>query len=114
MSDAKRCDRCGNFYNMDDDISKRGKINNKAVNFIGAYHGGSTRCGYFDLCPDCSKSFVNWFDSCMNKYLPEEIDCENKCKNCFYFKQSYDQMPCAVCHNYDRFVEGGKIENVVF
>ena len=117
MSDAKRCDRCGDFYSMNDDIQKRGKINNKTVNYIGAYAGESARCGYFDLCPECSKSFVNWLDRVIEKWddlLPEEIDKEHNCKRCFYSKQTDDQMPCNVCHNYSRFVEGGKIEGVVF
>ena len=57
MSDAKKCDRCGNFYNMDEDIPpERGMINLKNVHFIGAYGRNSTRCGYFDLCPECLNS----------------------------------------------------------
>lgn len=119
MSDAKKCDRCSEFYSMNDDIPKRGKINNKTVNYIGAYSGESTRCGYFDLCPECSKSFANWFDRVIEKWddlLPEEIDQdqEHDCKDCMYSKKSGDVWPCSACNNYDRFVEGGSIKDVVF
>lgn len=111
MSEAKKCDRCGNFYSINDDIPKRGMIRNKAVNYIGAYAGESTRCGYFDLCLECSKSFVNWLENCMTKYLPEEIDKEYNCKNCFYYNLEADKMPCNACYGYSRYVEGGGVKD---
>lgn len=112
MSDAKKCDRCGNFYSINEDIPpERGMINLKNVHFIGAYAGESTRCGYFDLCPECSKSFVNWLENCMTKYLPEEIDKEHSCKNCYFSKQAASKMPCVECSDYSKFVEGGGVKD---
>lgn len=60
MSLAKKCDRCENLYEPKD-IDIRGVI----VNGIGlisrdAQNTNAITRRYFDLCPECLLSFVNW------------------------------------------------------
>lgn len=56
--DAKKCDRCGNYYS--DDIAKptvqlTGKIT-KQINYIG------NDCYDCDLCDDCWNKFSEWWE----------------------------------------------------
>lgn len=62
MALARKCDRCGKFYdnyNMGDTISLR-KTN--GIMFINVqYNNKYYSCKKFDLCPVCKDTLVDWF-----------------------------------------------------
>lgn len=61
MALARKCDRCGNLYEV-----LYININHKRLNsiiiadrdMIGSY----SNHGIFDLCPECLKSFKSWLN----------------------------------------------------
>ena len=60
MALAKKCDRCGEMYEV-----KPMSIKNQSVNGImlierSRDNNGYTNRGYIDLCPNCLKSFDFW------------------------------------------------------
>lgn len=66
MADAKRCDRCKNFY-MADDTEMYGVTKITAVVSTGI--GGSNKT--YDLCPKCSKEFKNFMHNLSIKEEPK-------------------------------------------
>lgn len=50
---AKKCDRCGAFYEGDGGFQKAGDFSLKR---IGEHHDDD-----IDLCPTCSCSLLEWF-----------------------------------------------------
>lgn len=69
--DAKKCDRCGGYY---DDNSKNETLFDDSEKFRTHAPGacdvgvcveniyGVSSFHYFDLCPDCIAEFINWFE----------------------------------------------------
>ncbi len=49
MSDAKRCDRCGEYYAPY--VTRYNFIKHEALLTKG-----------LDFCPMCEKAFINWYD----------------------------------------------------
>lgn len=56
MSDAKRCDRCGNYYQHDDLIDA-------GSNGIMTFNKYGQRLDSYDLCKACIEEFKNWISS---------------------------------------------------
>ena len=59
MANAKRCDRCQTFYNepaKNEEVMINGQYTSRIK--FGLY---DTVMEERDLCPNCAKSFVNWF-----------------------------------------------------
>lgn len=61
MALAKKCDRCGTYY----DDNTKCEINNRKVIGIKTLHVSEANGGIFtsdaiDLCDDCRRSFYNW------------------------------------------------------
>lgn len=55
--DAKKCDRCGAFYEVEHERSNESTFFNQ-VRVINAYMDMSSYIrAKFDLCPDCRKAF---------------------------------------------------------
>jgi hypothetical protein len=50
MADAKKCDRCGNFYVKNNDPAYVITYFNRLTHFTK------------DLCPDCEKKLKEWFE----------------------------------------------------
>lgn len=50
---AKKCDRCGNFYEGDGGYKKAGDFR--------LIRNGYLHDDYIDLCPTCSCSLLEWF-----------------------------------------------------
>lgn len=69
--DAKRCDRCGCYYDNNgksEALLRNSKIlskNNPRIYGIGVCYkdryGTSCSCS-FDLCSDCVNEFIKWFE----------------------------------------------------
>lgn len=54
MADAKKCDRCGGYYDVaikDDEIIRIRTLNRMGNSIKG-----------YDVCPKCVKSFTNWIE----------------------------------------------------
>ena len=50
---AKKCDRCGAFYEGDGGYKKAGDLR--------LIRNGCFNDDYIDLCPTCSRSLLEWF-----------------------------------------------------
>lgn len=61
MALARKCDRCGGFYNPEIRKANRGEFNAvKLINRDLTNDFYSIRV--YDLCPDCRDSFIEWLD----------------------------------------------------
>ena len=54
MANAKKCDRCGAFYGVNEDREDR------IHTIVGLSVNLHSYPRYFDLCPECEKSLDNW------------------------------------------------------
>lgn len=66
MAVAKKCDRCGKFfepYNYRDDSSKINGIMTLNLDSTNRYFTH----GPYDLCPSCSTELMNWFNASEEK-----------------------------------------------
>lgn len=62
MSDARKCDRCGRFYDI------YGQANN-AVGFRFVNKWGGRLQEIYDLCPDCMEELKDWLTNPVVKIL---------------------------------------------
>ena len=72
MADAKKCDRCGNFYQEVEPnaFEELGKAISDMVAYIARPANVKKQIvvieGFLDLCPSCSKSLKRWA-TCVEK-----------------------------------------------
>ena len=61
MAWAMKCDRCGKYYELCDDATS-------GVALLSYDIGKDKYCdeARFDICPDCVKSFDEWFMEVLN------------------------------------------------
>lgn len=60
MSDAKRCDRCGGYY----DCNKvRMNRNNAIFRYITLWTHNSPMSEEYDLCDNCAKKLIDWLNN---------------------------------------------------
>lgn len=67
MAEARRCDRCNEFYSINDDIKERGEYPitanyKKLVYSMTLYDNNVSRIKHLDLCPKCSRSLIVWLN----------------------------------------------------
>lgn len=62
--DAKKCDRCGKLYESYS-VSIRHVIDNDNQYRVNGFKTGADGCmnGFKDLCPECMRSFTEWFNA---------------------------------------------------
>lgn len=61
MAVARKCDRCGAFYDRYNENNNDSIENSNAMAFIIHYKNDTyNTCKHFDLCPDCKDKLVNW------------------------------------------------------
>ena len=58
MANAKKCDRCGDFY-LDKKVSRAGYYS-RGITFVGI--SGHTIGSIVDLCDDCQKKLARFLD----------------------------------------------------
>lgn len=63
MALAKRCDRCGKLYVPEKIIIDGDRVNGVSVIDRNEKNDSCCVMSYYDLCPKCLKSFVDWLDS---------------------------------------------------
>ena len=62
MAIAKKCDRCGLYYDPYNYEKNAEKIN--GIKLMNIHSDSDNRCfshGPYDLCPACSNEFMKWF-----------------------------------------------------
>ena len=90
MANAKKCDRCGNFYTLPlDSIYVKTVNGDPTVVSIGNNHNG------LDLCEDCRVSFIDWWTD-GKKEIPI---IEKSCGTCKYEYTLRTAQPCIGCYN---------------
>lgn len=57
--DAKKCDRCGGYYDFDED--KVPMLKNNEL-YLAKFRSGCLHDRMMDLCPKCSEGLVAWFN----------------------------------------------------
>ena len=67
MSEARQCDRCNEFYSINDKNDKRGEYPitstyKKQVCSMTLYDNNVNRIIHLDLCPVCSRSLIAWLN----------------------------------------------------
>ena len=64
MSDAKRCNRCGEYYDLNPKNLPGTKTGPKySINYYKqlGYMGAEVKS--FDLCPECARQFTEWAEN---------------------------------------------------
>lgn len=57
---AKKCDRCGSFYEVYNTKNDENKINGIKTFNINPNNNTFYSHRPYDLCPKCSEEFMNW------------------------------------------------------
>lgn len=122
MSEAKRCDRCNNFYSIDDENEKRGEYQPASISYkkrvysMTLYDKNVNRIKHFDLCPACSRSLMVWFklttvkqhvaaeetEKAKEKDITAE-ETEKTCDFCKYKDVLAECNPCMFCGPFNNF-----------
>jgi hypothetical protein len=66
MSDAKKCDRCGDFFVMAPTV-QFGTISSNTIKINKNGCRSSARIGKFDLCRRCDEAFTNFMSNISNE-----------------------------------------------
>lgn len=62
MALAKKCDRCGNLYEVQNREIRRNPVNGISLITRDEDNSNACRRGYIDLCPQCLKSLDYWLN----------------------------------------------------
>lgn len=64
MSSAKQCDRCGTFFanNSDETTAEVKTFDGRKMHVYI-----DNKSTYIDICPNCTKDFINWWSKKENK-----------------------------------------------
>lgn len=73
MANAKRCDRCGRFYDFYEGVEFTAGAN-KYTYVILASAGAERR---FDMCPDCMRQVIRFLHNESNTYSLKCNDCKH-------------------------------------
>ena len=89
MSTAYECDRCKKLF------TNRGSKDNTYSNAVSVIIGG---CMY-DLCPECQKSFDDWWNMKTNKVADDKPKYDGivTCNTCKYDYYEHYEEPCKTC-----------------
>ena len=117
MAEARRCDRCNEFYSINDDIKERGEYPitatyKRLIYSMTLYDNNVSRIKHLDLCPKCSRSLIVWLnDYCdikeeniLDKLVETDIAEVKDCYKCKYYGTSEDYIYCGECdEDYSKF-----------
>lgn len=76
MSEAKKCDRCGKFYEENELMESKCSVLGSTIGGINTATKDGRKDEHFDLCDDCIKSLFAWLNqsSSNDKWIP--VDAE--------------------------------------
>lgn len=60
MADAKKCDRCGKYYNDGSSKDKNFKVNGETVYQLALINSSDGRICEYDLCDPCVRDLFHW------------------------------------------------------
>ena len=60
MADAKRCDRCGRYYDDENSKGKNFKVNGRTVHQMALIDACDNRICEYDLCDQCASDLFHW------------------------------------------------------
>lgn len=115
MAEARRCDRCNEFYPINDDIKERGEYPitanyKKMVYSMTLYDNNVNRIEHLDLCPKCSRSLIVWLndhgqygDTIFDKLVETGVAEVKDCRHCKYDIPFTEEVPCEECNEYNKF-----------
>lgn len=88
MANAKKCDRCGRFYDFYEGIEFTAGANR--YTYVVLASGESVNERRFDMCPDCMRQVI--------RFLHNESNTHSfKCKNCKHWRTLINSTPCVSC-----------------
>lgn len=115
MAEARRCDRCNEFYSINDNIKERGEYPitanyKKPVYSMTLYDNNVSRIKHLDLCPKCSRSLIVWLnnygqygETIFDKLVETDIAEVKDCRHCKYDIPFTEEVPCEECYKYNNF-----------
>ena len=60
MADAKKCDRCGSYYDDGRSKDKSFKVNGRTVHQMALIDDCDNRICEYDLCDQCARDLFHW------------------------------------------------------
>ena len=75
MADAKRCDRCGRYYDDENSKDKSFKVNGRTVHQMALIDDCDNRICEYDLCDQCARDLFHWL--CNEEEEEEDPDADN-------------------------------------
>lgn len=96
MATARKCDRCGNYYDLNDfhPYLKDGKTYKLAQIYI--FTNNRLNAVIYDLCPECMEKLMAFLD---------DSDRSKCCRNCKYYSTPASCDPCISCVDQSRWHE---------
>lgn len=108
MANAKKCDRCGKFfepYNIDAGYIEPTMYTNILLKDASLEKGTYRESGDYDLCKECNDSFLEWLSKPMFEHVYSEVTKENKQKGCNVFGAFDGSIDCLMCPQCDECIE---------
>jgi len=122
MAEARQCDRCNEFYSINDNNEKRGEYHPINLSYkipvgsITLYDNNVNRIKHLDLCPKCSRSLIVWLndygqyeETILDKLVETDIAEVKDCKHCKYDELCDNAFtendPCYSCNNFNNNFE---------
>lgn len=62
MSSASKCDRCGKFYEKNQNHKSNGRVMGGTITGVATVSGKSDKDEWFDLCDDCISDFMEFMN----------------------------------------------------
>lgn len=106
MASARKCDRCGNYYDISEfyPYLRDGKTYKLAQLYICSYNKLADIT--YDLCPACMEKlmvFLDDFDKSKERF--EGSNEDKFCMNCEYYLTPIHLDPCISCEEYSHWHE---------
>ena len=75
MSKAKRCDRCGKYYDLIPENLPGTKTGPQySINYYKQLDSMGAEVEVFDLCPECARQFTEWAENPNDVFLIKKED----------------------------------------
>ena len=102
MASAKKCDRCGRYYDVMGEDG-RAQIKNNYLYYLKMFNTEKFPIGDLDLCPACTNSFYDWLYNTLetDAEVPEikHINCPYR-KGVFCTPNNERNHNCIICDVY--------------
>lgn len=72
MAEAKKCDRCGRFYETNSSHETVGRIYNGIIGGIATASRGGSADKWFDLCDDCILDLLKFMKGAKVIEVPQQ------------------------------------------